>query len=120
MQLVWNGHYALFFEDAREVFGRQYQLSYMDILRNGYYVPLVEQHFYYKSPLKFGDKAKIIINYQDCASPKLIFKYKIYNLTSGYIATIGQSTQVFTDLNHELVLSLPDFMLNWKKQFNLL
>ena len=120
MQIVWNGNYALFFEDARETFGKQYQMSYMDIFKHGYYTPLVEQHFYYKSPLRFGDNAKISIAYQDSLSPKLIFNYEIYNLTTQQLATTGQSTQVFVDLNHNLVLTTPDFMLNWKKKFNVL
>ena len=29
MNVVWHGSYMLYFEDAREVFGEQYGLTYM-------------------------------------------------------------------------------------------
>ena len=31
MQFVWHGSYSLYFEDAREAFGKQFDLGYMTI-----------------------------------------------------------------------------------------
>ena len=35
MNVVWHGSYPLYFEDAREEFGRKYGLGYMTFLNNG-------------------------------------------------------------------------------------
>jgi len=32
MNIVWHGAYSLYFEDAREAFGKKYGLGYLDIL----------------------------------------------------------------------------------------
>ena len=53
MNIVWHGSYPLYFEDAREAFGKKYGLGYMTIFSNGYYAPLVELSFKYKKPLLY-------------------------------------------------------------------
>ena len=37
MHIVWHGSYALYFEDAREEFGRVFGLSYSSYVENGCY-----------------------------------------------------------------------------------
>ena len=37
MSFVWNGSYPLYFEDAREAFGKKYGLGYLFIFDNGFY-----------------------------------------------------------------------------------
>ena len=39
MNVVWHGSYPLYFEDAREAFGKKYDLGYMKMFRNGYFAP---------------------------------------------------------------------------------
>ena len=65
MQIVWHGSYALYFEDAREEFGRKYKLEYMRMYEFGFYAPLVELKFNYKRPLKYQDKARIKITFRN-------------------------------------------------------
>ena len=31
MNITWHGHYVTFFEDAREAFGKEYNLDYLTI-----------------------------------------------------------------------------------------
>ena len=45
MKVVWHGSYMLYFEDAREEFGRKYKLEYLRIAEFGYYAPLVDAVF---------------------------------------------------------------------------
>ena len=40
MRVVWHGAYAKYFEDAREFFGKKYNLGYELIEQNGYYKKL--------------------------------------------------------------------------------
>jgi len=120
MNIVWHGSYALYFEDAREAFGKKYSLEYLYMFDQGFYAPLVELHFEYKKPLKYKDNAKIVITYRDTESAKLIFDYQIYLLPDNVLVATGHSVQVFLDMNYDLMWSVPEFILNWKKNNGLL
>ena len=37
MGVVWHGHYATYFEDAREEFGRKYGLEYLMMYEKGFF-----------------------------------------------------------------------------------
>jgi len=120
MRIVWHGSYALYFEDAREQFGKDFGLSYMDFFENGYYVPLVDLSFSFKKPLRFRQKARIEITYRNVAAAKVIFDYEIRLSTDDSLIATGTSTQVFLDANYNLVWSNPPFYEAWKKKYNLL
>ena len=139
MNIVWHGSYALYFEDAREQFGKDFGLSYMRYFENGYYAPLVELTFSFKKPLLYEQKARIDIIYRNVPAAKVIFDYEIW-LTSpssketqasnypplegaqGEVSLIatGSSTQVFLDQDYNLVWSNPPFYEEWKKKYKLL
>ena len=120
MNIVWHGSYSLYFEDAREAFGKKYNLEYLYMFDQGYFAPLVELHFEYKKPLKYKDRAKIVISYRDTESAKLIFDYKIFLLPSNELIASGHSVQVFLDTNYNLMWSHPEFILKWKKNNGLI
>lgn len=54
MNVVWHGSYMLYFEDARELFGEHYDLTYMGYVRHGYYAPMVEMNIQWKKPIRYG------------------------------------------------------------------
>lgn len=116
MSIVWHGSYALYFEDAREEFGRKYNLEYLTIFENGFYAPLVELHFDYKKPLKYQESAKVVISYRPVDAAKLIFDYAIYSLKTNELVATGYSVQVFLDRNHQLSFATPEFFLDWKRK----
>ena len=64
MNVVWHGSYPLYFEDAREAFGKKYGLEYMSFFDHGYFAPLVELTFHYKKPIKYGMCPRIDIIYR--------------------------------------------------------
>lgn len=115
MNIVWHGNYALYFEEAREAFGKRYGIDYLTIFSKGFYTPLVDFHVEYKHPLIYGDEARIDIIYKDSESAKIIFLYEIYNLKTNKLIATGNTTQVFLDKNYNLVLYAPDFFIEWKK-----
>lgn len=116
MGIVWHGSYSLYFEDAREQFGRNYNLEYLYIFDQGYYAPLVELHLEYKRPLRYRDRARIEIAYRHTEAAKLIFDYKIYHLPSNDIVATGHSVQVFLDRDFNLMWELPPFFDLWQKK----
>ena len=120
MNIVWHGSYMLYFEDAREAFGARYGLEYMTIFGNGYYAPLVEMDFKFKSPLRYESHPEIIITYRPTESAKIVFDYEIRDRNTGTVCATGCSVQVFMDRNYELVWESPEFYRNWQKKWEVL
>lgn len=120
MGVVWHGHYATFFEDAREEFGRKYGLEYLMMYDKGFFEPLVELNFKYKKPLIYGMSPEIYIEYHPCDAAKIIFDYEIRDPKSKEIFATGRSVQIFMDkTNYQLVLTNPDFYEEWKQKWEL-
>jgi len=120
VRIAWHGSYALYFEDAREEFGRKYGLDYMTIFTNGYYAPLVELDFRFVKPLLYGDTARVDIYYVNTRSAKLIFDYEIRSEKDNGLLAFGHSVQAFLDRDYRLVLYSPDFYVKWKQTNGLL
>ncbi|MCH2490161.1 MAG: acyl-CoA thioesterase [Flavobacteriales bacterium] len=118
--IVWHGNYLSYFEEGREAFGRQYDLTYLDIQNKGFAVPIVESSLSHKKPLRYGDVATIETTFLDCKAAKLMFNYTIFNASKEVVCT-GKTTQVFTRTsNGELALLVPQFLTQWKKKVGLL
>ena len=120
MNIVWHGAYALYFEDAREEFGKKYGLRYLDIFGNGYYAPLVDLKFSYKKPLIYGRKARTDISLRNTEAAKIIFDYEIYDLEDGSLVATGNSVQVFLDMQYQLIWVNPPFFEEWKRKNGLI
>lgn len=117
MNIVWHGSYPLYFEDAREEFGRKYGLEYMTIFSQGFYAPLVEMTFKFKSPLVYESKPVIEITYIPAEAAKILFDYRIFDPLSGTVYATGHSVQVFLDRDYKLVWDTPEFYRKWKQRW---
>lgn len=117
MNVVWHGSYPLYFEDAREAFGRKYGLSYQEIFRNGCFAPLVELTFHYKKPLFYGMRPTMTITYCPTDAAKIVFDYEIRDTADGSLLATGHSVQVFTDTKYRLLWFNPPFYEAWKRQW---
>ena len=118
MNVVWHGSYMLYFEDAREAFGLQYDLSYMGFFDHGYFAPLVEMNFQWKKPIMYGMKPRIDIIYRPTDAAKIVFDYEIHDPDDESLIATGHSVQVFMDTDYQLVLYNPPFYDEWKKRWN--
>ncbi len=116
--IVWHGHYITYFEDGREAFGEAFGISYRDIKANGFLAPIVKCTCEYKSPLRHGDWAEIETTFINNAAAKMVFQYKIRNAARQIVAT-GETVQVFTDSDGELILTNPPFFATWKAKHGL-
>ncbi len=117
MNVVWHGSYPLYFEDAREKFGEEYGLGYMNYFNNGYFAPLVDLTFHYRQPIRYGMKPRIDIIYRPTEAAKVVFDYEIRNTEDESIIATGRSIQVFMDKDYRLVWDNPPFYLEWKKKW---
>ena len=115
--VVWHGNYVKYLEDAREEFGRQYQLEYLRIADFGYYAPLVDMQFHYRKPITYGMRPRIDIIYRPTLSAKIVFDYEIHDPETEELMASGTSVQVFMDKNYQLVWSSPEFYEKWKQMW---
>ena len=118
MNVVWHGSYMLYFEDARELFGEQYDLSYMGYVRHGYYAPMVEMNIQWKKPIRYGMRPRIDIIYRPTVAAKVVFDYEIHDTADESLIATAHSVQVFMDLNYQLVLYSPKFYEEWQQRWN--
>ena len=116
--IVWHGHYVRYFEDGREAFGNEYGLSYLDVYKEGYVVPIVKFQCDYKKSLRYGDKMVIDTIYTACEAAKLLFSYQLFNAKTMELVAKGSSVQVFLDLKtNALHLTNPPFFQTWKEKY---
>ena len=118
MNVVWHGSYMLYFEDARELFGEQYDLSYMGYVRHGYYAPMVEMNIQWKKPILYGMRPRIDIIYRPTVAAKVVFDYEIHDTADESLIATAHSVQVFMDLNYQLVLYSPKFYEEWQQRWH--
>lgn len=117
MSVVWHGSYPLYFEDARECFGKKFDLGYMKIFGNGYFAPLVEMTMKWHSPIRYEMKPLIRIIYVPTEAAKIVFRYEIINPENGVVLCTAETVQVFMDKNYELVWDNPEFYREWKERW---
>ncbi|MFC1855353.1 acyl-CoA thioesterase [Thermodesulfobacteriota bacterium] len=120
LRVVWHGHFIKLFEDGREAFGREFGLKYMDIFNNGYFAPIVNVKCDYKAFLTYEDSAVVVTEYVDALAAKILFKYTILKAATDEVVATGESAQVFLNTDKELILTMPQFFVDWKKSNGLL
>lgn len=118
MGVVWHGDYTLYFEDAREAFGKEYGLGYMTFFDNGFTAPLVELSMQYKKIIKYETPLRVDIIYHPTESAKIVFDYEIHDERDDSLIATAHSVQVFLDKDYQLVWENPEFYLEWKKRWN--
>ena len=120
MGVVWHGNYIKYLEDGREAFGDKYGLDYLTVYKNNYFTPLVNINCNYKQILRYGDTAIIKTKYIDCNAAKLKFEYEIFRGSDNELVTTAESVQVYVNLKGELILTLPPFIVEWKRKMGLI
>ncbi|MCF4101641.1 acyl-CoA thioesterase [Gillisia sp. M10.2A] len=118
LNIVWHGNYLKYFEDAREDFCLQHNISYLHVKAHGISTPIVKSSCEHKLPLKYGDHFIVETTFIPSVAAKMIFRYKIV-MANQTIAT-GETVQVFLDTNGNLQLNNPSFFLDWKKKMSLI
>lgn len=120
LRIVWHGHYLKYFEDGREAFGRKYGIGYMDVFSAGLLTPLVKISCEYKRPVKYNDDVMLETRFINTEAAKVMFEFILFNETTKEVYATGESTQIFLNEKNELMLTPPEFFLDWKKKWGLL
>jgi len=120
MGIVWHGNYVKYIEEGRESFGRKYGISYMDIYKNDVMTPVVNMNIDFKRQVQYGDQLVIETELVDQPAAKILFKFKIFRKSDDELVATAETTQVFVDLNREILLYYPDFVMDWKRKVGLI
>jgi acyl-CoA thioester hydrolase len=115
--IVWHGHYAEYFEDARVAFGNHYGLSYKKMHNAGVTAPIKQMFIDYDLPLQFDNEFEITATLFWNDAARLNFEYKITS-NDGILHAHGYTVQLFLKRDGELLYAKPDFYenfcLRWK------
>jgi len=117
--VVWHGNYIKYFEDGRENFGQKYGISYNDLKRERIVAPIVSVKCDFKKFVRYGEKLIIETTYTDNLAAKFVLDYSIYSQTKNELVAKGQTVQVFTDIEGNLILIWPAFFREWKIKWGL-
>lgn len=120
MGIVWHGNYAKYIEEGRESFGKKYGISYLDIYSNDVMAPVVKLNIDFKKQVQYGDILIIETEFVNSDAAKVIFKFRILRKSDGQLVATAESTQVFIDLNMEMLLYPPKFVEVWKRKVGLI
>lgn len=119
MGVVWHGNYLKFFEDAREKFGVEYGIEYMDAYNAGYYTPIVKSDINHKASVYYGQKVLVRAILEQHPASKVVFRYEVHNINTGELAATGSTTQVFLTVEDRLLeLIKPKFFADWEARQN--
>ena len=119
MGIVWHGNYVKYIEEGRESFGKKYGISYLDIYSNNVMAPVVNMNVDFKKQVKYGDMLIVETEFIETPAAKIKFDFRIFRKSDKELVVTAQSTQVFIDLNHDMLLYPPEFVLDWKKKVGL-
>ena len=120
MGVVWHGNYLKYFEDGREQFGRDFDMPYLKVAGQGFFIPIVHSSLDFKSSVFYGQKIKVLTEYVPVRTAKIVFNYKVINLETNEAAAVGTTTQVFiSQKTRELELLAPPFYQAWKEAHQL-
>jgi acyl-CoA thioester hydrolase len=120
MNIVWHGNYLKYFEDGRESFGLKYNLGYLDVYKYQIMIPIVKVTCDYKKPLEYGDTAIIETRFINSDAAKILFEYQIFRKSDNELVAAGSSIQVFLTPERDLLLTCPQFFIDWKKKWGIL
>lgn len=119
LRVVWHGNYIRYFEDGREDFGTKYGLSYRDVENLGIATPIISVNCDFKQYLRYPETILVETTFHPNPAAKIILSYQIFRKESMELIAEGKTTQVFTDLDGNLLLCSPDFYNTWKTKWKI-
>jgi len=118
IHVVWHGHYLSYFEHGRESFGEEYGLGYQDVRAAGLVAPVVHVSCDYVKPARFGDELTVVTRLHVTDRAVIELSYEVRRASDETLLAKGQTRQVFTDLEGNLILNQPAVMRAFLEQWS--
>ena len=99
MGVVHHSNYIRYMEEARIYLLDKIGLPYKKIDDNGIMIPVLEVHYKYKYPARFGDTISIKVEIAEFDGIKMKIKYEIKNKENGKLLGTGETKHCFTNSN---------------------
>ena len=92
-------------------------MSYLEVYKQGFVIPVVHVQCDFKRSLRYGDKVIVETKYIPCEAAKMKFHYRLFNAATSELVATGSSVQVFLDKETSVLqLTNPPFFEDWKKK----
>jgi acyl-CoA thioester hydrolase len=112
MGVVWHGHYARFFEQARCQLLDNIGYNYAEMQVSGYVWPIVDMRVKYVRPIRFQQQINVLASLVEYAN-RLKIDYVISDQLSAEVLTKAHTIQVAVDAaTSELCLESPAALTN--------
>ena len=111
MLVAWHGHYVAYIEEARRALGRRYGVDYTTFFAHNTPAPVAQLHIDYLASARLADTLVVTARLFQSEVAKLEFEYEIRRQSDLSLLAFATSLQVFTNLQGELLLTMPLFMM---------
>ena len=108
MRIVWHGHYAKYFEEARCAFFEQLGMTYDEMEAAGFLIPVVGLSIKYVRPCVFGQTIWIDVTADETNDNLLVLSYLVRDAATGERLCKGSTRHAAVDREtRELLFELP-------------
>lgn len=114
MGVVYHANYLKWMEMARTEYFNNTEISYGDIEKMGYYLPVKSANIEYISSAKYGDEIKVFVEVKEINNIKINFYYEMYD-SNDVLKIKGSTLHVFTDTSRNLKRISMDTLEKLKK-----
>ena len=113
--IAWHGHYLSYFEAARVALGDRYGVGYHDMLTAGLIAPIVKVSCDYLAPAHFNEELRVTARLRCQRIARLDMHYEVRRGADEMLLALGETAQVFTGTNGDMLLSTPDLLERFLK-----
>lgn len=97
MGIVHHSNYPIWFEAGRTDFIKTAMISYSEIEKKGYMLPLIELNCNYISASKYEDEIRVNTSVKDFTKTRITFYYEVFANNSEKPVATGETVHVWTD-----------------------
>ena len=106
MGIIHHSNYIRWFEESRVDLLEQIDFSYQKVNEYGVDFAVLDVYCEYKSMVRFGDIVNIYASLSELKEMRMAIDYKIVNVKSNEICTLGKTKHFFYDNNRKRPVSL--------------
>ena len=107
---MWHGKYFNWLEESRINALSEVGISYLEITKKGFDLPLIDASIKYKSPLFLGVKITIESEFNIEKSPRINVISKFLNRRKEIITIAEVNLVLINKLNFSIIRKRPDFL----------